>query len=68
MSNQNTGPFADPTVRAAWQHTAGQPSIAVKARAAKMRRAPFASRGRCPDCGARGETRGHQTCQYPTDY
>ena len=22
---------------------------------------------RCPDCGQRGETKGHQTCQYPRD-
>jgi len=21
---------------------------------------------RCPDCGAYGEIRGHQTCQYPS--
>jgi hypothetical protein len=22
---------------------------------------------RCPDCGAPGETRGHMTCQYPSN-
>jgi hypothetical protein len=22
---------------------------------------------RCPDCGAEGERKGHQTCQYPRD-
>jgi hypothetical protein len=22
---------------------------------------------RCPDCGEAGETRGHMTCQYPSD-
>ncbi len=21
----------------------------------------------CPDCGERGEIRGHMTCQYPSD-
>lgn len=23
---------------------------------------------RCADCGAEGETTGHQTCQYPQDH
>lgn len=22
---------------------------------------------RCPDCGEYGESKGHQTCQYPQD-
>lgn len=22
---------------------------------------------RCPDCGAKGERKGHMTCQYPQD-
>jgi len=24
-------------------------------------------RFRCPDCGERGEIKGHMTCQYPKD-
>jgi hypothetical protein len=35
------GPFADPKVRAKWQHTHGAPSEAVKDRAAAMRKPPF---------------------------
>lgn len=28
---------------------------------------PAMRHGRCPDCGARGERRGHMTCAYPVD-
>jgi len=36
-----SGPFADPKVRAKWQHTHGKPSEAVKKRAVAMNKAPF---------------------------
>lgn len=36
-----------------------------KREAAKKRVAKIAHSYRCPDCGAKGEKKGHQDCQFP---
>lgn len=43
------------------------PPLAVTERIHDRHDAMSERRPRCPDCGLPGETKGHQTCQYPQD-